>query len=213
MMLIHLVEDVIEAGATVAFGASPGRALFVSAGSISWNGRSWETDDGFAAAAPDEVTAGPAGACLWRWELSDPRAAGARHRMTPRLSAAVPAELANGSAFIRLDSVSFPPGGTALLHTHRGPGIRCMREGSIRIDTLGHSTSYGPGSPWFEAGPDPVFAQADMAVASRFIRAMVLPAELWGKPSIRYVNAEDQDKPKSQSYRQFGEALLSGGGT
>ena len=73
----------------------------------------------------------------------------------------------------------------------------------VRIDTDGHSTSYAPGGPWFEAGPIPVFAQAAADRASRFIRVMVLPAGLKGKSSISYVNAEDRDKPKSQCYKIF----------
>jgi hypothetical protein len=32
---------------------------------------------------------------------------------------------------------------------------------------------------------------------------MVLPAELKGRSSIAYVNAEDRDKPKSQRYQSF----------
>ncbi|MGJ8496000.1 hypothetical protein ACSFB1_12490, partial [Glaesserella parasuis] len=93
-----------------------------------------------------------------------------------------------------------------LLHTHQGPGIRCLIDGTIRIDTHGRSTSYGPGSPWFEAGPEPVFAQAAMDRPSRFIRVMILPAHLKGKSSIAYVNAEDRDKPKSQSYKGYVDA-------
>ena len=61
---------------------------------------------------------------------------------------------------MRGDSVAFPPGGCAYLHRHQGPGIRCLVEGGIRIDTHGRSTSYGPGGAWYETGPDPVFAQA-----------------------------------------------------
>jgi len=66
----------------------------------------------------------------------------------------------------------------------------------------------GPGAPWFEAGPEPVFAQADMDVPSRFIRVMLLPAAFAGQSSIRYVNEEDKVKPKSQTYHVYDEALL-----
>ena len=103
----------------------------------------------------------------------------------------------------------FPARGTALLHTHQGPGIRCLREGEIRIDTEGRSASYGPGGAWFESGPEPVFAQASLDVPSRFIRAMVLPRSLLGASSIRYVNDEDRNKPKSQRYRVFSEIPIA----
>jgi len=94
----------------------------------------------------------------------------------------------SGDLLLRGDSVAFPPGGCALTHTHAGPGIRCLIEGAIRIDTHGRSTSYGPGGAWFESGPVPVFAQAATDRASRFIGVMILPRALIGKSSIRYVN-------------------------
>ena len=106
------------------------------------------------------------------------------------------------SLLMRCDSVAFPPGGCAYLHTHQGPGIRCLIEGGIRIDTGGASHSYGPGGAWFEAGPEPVFAQAADR-PTRFIRVMVLPARLLGQSSIAYVNAEDREKPKSQRYKVY----------
>src|SRR5215475_10648072 len=65
-----------------------------------------------------------------------------------------------GELLLRGDSVAFPPGGCAYLHRHQGPGIRCLLDGGIRIDTGGRSTSYGPGGAWYESGPVPVFAQA-----------------------------------------------------
>ena len=34
---------------------------------------------------------------------------------------------------------------------------------------------------------------------------MVLPRSLLGASSIRYVNDEDRDRPKSQTYRVFAE--------
>ena len=56
---------------------------------------------------------------------------------------------------MRCDRVDFPPGGEALLHTHQGPGIRCLLFGAFRVETDGDgwsSTRYGA---WFEAGPEP----------------------------------------------------------
>ena len=49
-----------------------------------------------------------------------------------------------GALLLRGDSVAFPPGGCAYLHRHQGPGIRCLLEGGIRIDTRGHSTFLRP---------------------------------------------------------------------
>ena len=109
---------------------------------------------------------------------------------------------------MRCDSVAFPPGGCAYTHVHQGPGIRCLHRGNIRIDCNGHSAQYGPGGAWFEAGPDPVFAQADAAEATRFIRVMILPRRLEGQSSIRYVNADDADKPKLQKYTIYVDEFI-----
>ena len=83
-----------------------------------------------------------------------------------------------------------------------------MIDGGIRIDTHGRSTSYGPGSPWFEAGPEPVFAQAASDRPSRFIRVMILPRALLGKSSIALVNEEDKAKPRAQQYKVFVDAPI-----
>jgi hypothetical protein len=112
---------------------------------------------------------------------------------------------------MRGDSVTFPPGGCAYLHRHQGPGIRCLIDGGIRIDTDSRSTSFGPGGAWYESGPDAVFAQAASDKNSRFIRVMILPRELQGKSSIQYVNEEDKAKPKSQQYKIYADAPISFG--
>ena len=146
------------------------------------------------------------GATVWRCEF-------ARQADTPVLLPGVNSVLlleaplaalpADGSLMMRCDSVAFPPGGCAHTHTHKGPGIRCLQKGPIRIDSDGHSSHFGPGEPWFEAGPVPVFAQADSELESRFIRISILPRALEGKSSITYVLPEDRDKPKSQTYRGY----------
>jgi quercetin dioxygenase-like cupin family protein len=127
---------------------------------------------------------------------------------SPDAKLSSPVEL-DGERLIRLDTVSFPPGGVAYLHVHRGPGIRVLLAGEIRIDTDGHSTTYGPLEAWFESGPVPVFAAASETVSTAFVRCMVLPAELLGQRSLRYVRVQDADKPKLQEYKIFVDELLS----
>ena len=120
-----------------------------------------------------------------------------REKLSARLDT-----MPKGAVLLRGDSVAFPPGGCAYLHRHQGPGIRCLLHGGIRIDTKGHSTSYGPGGAWFESGPDPVFAQA-ADTPTRFIRVMILPMAYLARSSVEYLNEEDKAKPKSQSYKIF----------
>jgi hypothetical protein len=111
--------------------------------------------------------------------------------------------LPSGEYLLRCDRVDFPPGGEAFLHTHQGPGIRVLLFGSIRIETQGTTHSYAPGEPWFESGPDPVYAATHADEPSAFVRCMVLPRALQGSPSIRYVRDEDRERPKSQRYTVF----------
>jgi hypothetical protein len=148
------------------------------------------------------VTAGTGGATLLRWELSAQAA-----QPAPVLAQAV--ELADpGGYLMRCDRVDFPPGGIAYTHVHRGPGIRCLLAGSLRVEVNGHGQDVAPGGAWFEAGPDPVLALASKTGPTAFVRVMILPRELKGKSSIRYVRPEDADKPKTQTYRVFADEFI-----
>jgi len=156
---------------------------------------------------------GGAGATCWRFELAPSGAAdgvvagrgvSSRAKLVALLETIPPGDL-----LLRGDSVAFPPGGCAYLHRHQGPGIRCLIEGGIRIDTKGHSVSYGPGGAWYESGPDPVFAQAAADRVSRFIRVMVLPRAWLGRSSVEYLNDEDKNKPRLQQYKIFADTQIA----
>ena len=153
------------------------------------------------------VASGNLGAVALRWELTPagaPIATLACDHATSTLVLSAPMALASGERWLlRCDRVDFPPGGEALLHTHRGGGIRCLLHGDIEITTRGARHGYGPLQAWFEAGPDPVYAAASKTEPTAFARVMILPRSLLGKSSIGYVNAEDVAKPKSQSYQVF----------
>jgi hypothetical protein len=210
---LRLYEDTLAGDASdVRLPALP-RMLFVVHGKVAVAGRS--LGDGETWDGQDEVLlkTGKDGVTCWRFEVA-PADAGegvaAGQGVTSRemLSAALET-LPQGELLLRGDSVAFPPGGCAYLHRHQGPGIRCLIEGGIRIDMHGRSTSYGPGSAWYESGPDAVFAQAAADRATRFVRVMLLPRELLGKSSIQYVNEEDKSRPKSQSYQIFVDAPIA----
>ena len=138
--------------------------IYVVHGAITMGDHSLRDDEAFGSESAVACKAERAGATLWRWELAAGRRserpqAGrgvvSREKLSARLDT-----MPKGAVLLRGDSVAFPPGGCAYLHRHQGPGIRCLLHGGIRIDTKGHSTSYGPGGAWFESGPEPVFAQA-----------------------------------------------------
>jgi quercetin dioxygenase-like cupin family protein len=160
-----------------------------------------------------ELTAGTVGATLLRWELAAEGAGpggltgpGASSSIT--LAQAVELGQPDGGHLMRCDRVDFPPGGIAYTHVHRGPGIRCLLAGGIRVEVNGKAHDIAPGGAWFEAGPDPVLAVASKTEPTAFVRVMILPRELQGKSSIRYVKPEDADKPKLQTYRIFVDEVL-----
>jgi len=126
-----------------------------------------------------------------RWTLGDEDSGEAA------LSAEI--ALANGDSWLlRCDRVDFPPSGVAYRHTHPGAGIRRLLFGEITIETEGISTTYGPGHAWFERGPEPVLATTTAAGPSAFVRVMLVPAGLAGQRTIRYVDPDDAQRPKTQ---------------
>jgi hypothetical protein len=209
--MLRLYEDVFSSNAqSVRLPALP-RMIFMVHGAVSIAEKSVTTEEAWQGSDTVTLTPGNEGATCWRWELGQgdnpslPTGAGvtSSEKLSARLDT-----LPAGELLMRGDSVAFPPGGCAYLHTHQGPGIRCLIEGGIRIDTHGASTSYGPGSPWFESGPEPVFAQAASDRPSRFIRVMILPRALIGKSSLALVNEEDKAKPRAQQYKVFVDAPI-----
>ena len=204
--MLRLCEDVFSNQGAIELPALP-RMIFVVHGSVAIGEHTLRDEQAFGGQAPIVLKAGGAGATVWRWELITreadfgrlpPGAGVASHEKLAAVLKTVPA----GPLLLRGDSVAFPPGGCAYLHRHQGPGIRCLIEGGIRIDTHGHSTSYDPGGAWYETGPDGVFAQAADR-PTRFVRVMILSRAYLGKSSVEYLNEEDKAKPKSQSYKIF----------
>ncbi len=202
---LRLYEDVLANDAEASWPALP-RMIFVVHGAVTIADRALSDEDTFGSESAVTARAGSPGATLWRWELAPDDANGAANagrgvRCQLKLAARLET-VPKGALLLRGDSVAFPPGGCAYLHRHQGPGIRCVIEGGIRIDTHGRSTSYGPGGAWYETGPDGVFAQGANR-PTRFIRVMILPRAYLGKSSIEYLNEADRAKPKSQSYKIY----------
>jgi hypothetical protein len=205
--VLALYEDVLSDGAALALPAAA-RMIFLVHGAATITGRALRAGEAWHGEGAAALVAGKAGGTCWRFELDAPPA-GAAPGVTSREKLSAPlATLPAGELLLRGDSVAFPPGGCALPHRHQGPGIRCLIEGGIRIDTAGRSTSYGPGGAWYESGPEPVFAQAADR-PSRFIRVMILPRTLLGKSSLQFVDAADAAKPRAQQYQIFADAPIA----
>jgi hypothetical protein len=212
---LHLYEDVLANDSREIKLLPLPRMIFVAHGEVTIGERALKDGEAWSGEDTVALKAGGSGATLWRWELAtDGSAADAlvgnevasRQKLTAPLKT-----IPRGRLLLRGDSVAFPPGGCAYLHRHQGPGIRCLYEGGIRIDTHGRSTSYGPGGAWYESGPDGVFAQAADR-PTRFIRVMILPVSYLGKSSVEYLNEEDKAKPRSQQYKIFADLPLTWAG-
>ena len=210
--MLRLYEDSISGGAPAVRLPALARMIFVVHGAVTVDGKTFRDGDAWNGEGACSLTAGPDGVTLWRFELA--ASGSVSHpvegilRSQEKLAAALET-IPQGELLLRGDSVAFPPGGCAFLHKHWGPGIRCLLDGGIRIDTHGRSTSYGPGSAWYETGSDPVFAQAAMDRPSRFVRVMVLPRELLGKSSFQFVNEEDKAKPRVQQHKILADAPIA----
>ena len=204
--ILRLYEDSISSGAAPVQLPALARMIFVVHGAVTVDGKTLSDGEAWHGERAASLAAGTDGVTLWRFELAPGSGGhtlgGSGVRSQEKLSAVLET-IPQGELLLRGDSVAFPPGGCAFLHKHWGPGIRCLLDGGIRIDTHGRSTSYGPGSAWYETGSDPVFAQAAMDRPSRFIRVMVLPRSLLGKSSFQFVNEEDKAKPRVQQYKIF----------
>ena len=84
-----------------------------------------------------------------------------------------------------------------------------MSTSRIRIDSAGEFHEYTPGEWWYESGPEPVFAAASEDDETAFVRVMLVPRELEGLRTIRYVDPADDEKPKLQRARIYFEELLT----
>ena len=210
--MLRLYEDSISGGAPAVRLPALARMIFVVHGAVAIDGTALSDGEAWSGEGACSLAAGKNGVTVWRFELAASGSSGHPIKGVLRSQEKLAAPLATvpqGELLLRGDSVAFPPGGCAFLHKHWGPGIRCLLDGGIRIDTHGRSTSYGPGTPWYETGSDPVFAQAAMDRPSRFIRVMVLPRSLLGKSSFQFVNEEDKAKPRVQQYKIFADLPIA----
>jgi quercetin dioxygenase-like cupin family protein len=205
-MHLALLEDRLEEGARLSLPAGH-RVVYVVTGRVQIDRGTMRENDAKHVAEACTVQA-LAAARLWRWELRPDDADGHDSSHTT-VKLVRPITLPEGGALMRADRVDFPPRGVAYTHTHQGPGIRMLLRGRFRVETDGRTLVVEPGQPWFERGPDPVYAESIVDEPTSFVRVMILPAALLGKSSIRYLKPEDQARPKSQTYTVFVDAPIA----
>ncbi len=210
---LRLLEDRLQPGCEIVPAVpARNRVIYVVEGDVTVTSEGGPqmrgANEAWFGAAPCSVEGGAHGARLWRWELvssppaDDGAASGNGVASTAKLTQALDLD-PQGAYLMRCDRVDFPLGGKAYTHQHQGPGIRCLLRGEFTVTVYEKASLFHPGDPWFEAGPDPVYAEASTSELSSFARAMVLPRSLKGRSSIRYVRDEDRDKPKTQTYTMF----------
>jgi quercetin dioxygenase-like cupin family protein len=205
---LEFFRDQLPAGTRLSMPDPCPRVLYVRSGSLTARSNGIVTtlapNSAWHGDRSCEAIAGNTGSEVYRWELRrETGTAGATSALRAALT------LDPKSAYLmRCDRVDFPLGGIAYTHTHQGPGIRCLLGGEIRVRVSGMEHLVRPGEAWFEAGPAPVLAFASEHEPTAFARVMILPAELRGKSSIRYVLSEDADKPKRQTYQLFVDDLI-----
>ena len=210
-------EEIAPQAQLVLGGGSAVRALYVIHGGLRVRSGNFSGTFGgnsaFHTTDAAQLAAGQLVTWTLRWELT-PAGAGdalaSGNGVTSRKLLTAPMALDSANDYLlRCDRVEFPPDGEALTHTHKGGGIRCLLAGGIDIHTGGAVHRYAPLEPWFEAGPDPVYAKACPAMTTSFVRVMILPRELLGQSSISYVKLEDRDTPKHQQYQIFVDAPIT----
>ncbi len=155
---LRLIEDFLTDRGALSLPAQP-RMLYVVRGLVTVGQRTLGQGEVLYGEDLIAAHAEGTGVTMWRFELSDPRqppVKSTKPGVASHTKFVAPLEaLPDGELLWRGDSVAFPAGGCAYLHRHQGPGIRCLIEGNLRIDTAGRSHDYEIGDAWFESGPEP----------------------------------------------------------
>ena len=122
------------------------------------------------------------------------------------LPAAVP------QALFRVDRIDLTAGARTPRHFHRGPGIRRLLYGGVRVEIGGDVFGCGPGGAWFESGDDPVVGENVFDGASAFLRVSLLPIDLkGGKSSFMPASEADAAKPRAVGQGLLYESVVSFG--
>lgn len=109
----------------------------------------------------------------------------------------------------RVDRIDLSGEARTPRHFHRGPGIRRLIFGRVRVEIGDAAVEVGPGGAWFEPGDVPVVGANGWAGLSAFLRISLLPVELLGgKSSFVPVSAAEAEKPRAVTQHLVHEAVL-----
>lgn len=219
--------DTIPAGASARIGVAK-RMIYVYSGSAAIDGqlidapRNAETEAESSAAlysdGETQITAGPHGATLFRFDLvedskADKPAYGGGATSAMRMSREIWSLAINkGSEWLfRLDYIRNPAGQTADVHTHEGPGIRALITGTFHVNQPSEEgRASTAGDPWWETGIEAVISTPSGDVPAKFLRGMVLPKEMSdGRPSGKFLRTFPPSAPGWQVWALFIDRLVT----
>ncbi|MFT0891484.1 hypothetical protein [Pseudochelatococcus sp. G4_1912] len=217
---LRLLEDIVPVNADISYLPRAVRAVYVRNGGLTLETATSNQfhSAGSAWVGQDEVNyvVGPEGAEILRWELVPlTETHDGRLRSSPKSASKVlnsfeiDLDPAN-SWLLRCDQVTFPPGTVAPVHMHQGPGVRWVVKGEIdAIGPGGVAKLHLPGDSFLENGIDePVSAKMHKDEETSFLRGLILPRSVKGRPSTRFVHKEDWDRPKRQVYHVHAERFF-----
>ena len=211
---LYLYSDTLAAKTLLRGGLPAGnRIMYVREGSATLHAAAQAMtlapNSAWCGRTSCELLAGANGAQILRWEFGGHGIVAAGEGVQSQLLQKSEFNLDFPDGFLlRCDRVDFPPGGIAYTHTHQGPGIRCLLKGELIKLQVQHEQFGRSISNLLSQASDPVLATAGDESPTAFVRVMVLPRSLKGKSSIRYVNPEDQQKPKPQQYQIFVDEFI-----
>ena len=112
----------------------------------------------------------------------------------------------DGPHILRADRVEAPAGAVTPAHRHRGPGIRRLERGLLEAEVGDAVDRIAAGAAWFETGHETVVGTNISGGANRFVRVMLLPAELaGGLSSFVAASPAEAAKPRAVALTLFGE--------
>lgn len=112
----------------------------------------------------------------------------------------------DGPHILRADQVVSEAGAVTPAHRHRGPGIRRLERGLLQAEVGDAVDRIAAGGAWFETGHETVVGTNISGGTNRFVRVMLLPAELaGGLSSFLAASPAEAAKPRAATLTLFGE--------
>jgi hypothetical protein len=145
---------------------------------------------------------------IWTFEVSAQSVASLSKQADLRLILSHDIDLnATKPLVLRCDHVAFPPSIETPKHGHKAAGIRRLVTGRLIAEIGNESRRIDAGEAWYESGHEPVVGRT-LAADSAFVRAMVLPTRLHGKPTFVAWDETAAAQPRGTTRTQFFDTII-----